>query len=54
MTNEEMEENLKLSQIRDNIKNEYCKNNGIGLLRVNNRKVYEELTEYFQNHNINE
>lgn len=47
LTNEQMEEKLKLNQHRDNIKNEYCKNNGIGLLRVNNRKAYEELTNYF-------
>lgn len=49
MTNEEMEENLKLNQLRDKIKNDYCKNNGINLLRVNNLKATEELTEYFQN-----
>ena len=46
-TDEEMEEKLKLNQHRDNIKNEYCKKNGIGLLRVNNHKAYEELTNYF-------
>jgi very-short-patch-repair endonuclease len=51
LTNEQMEEKLKLNQHRDNIKNEYCKNNEIGLLRVNNRKAYEELTNYF-NKNI--
>ena len=48
MTDDEMEENLKLNQKRDNIKNEYCKKNGIGLLRVNNLKAVKELTEYFQ------
>ena len=49
LTNEQMEKELKLNQKRDDIKNEYCKKNGIALLRVNNLKAYEELTEYFQN-----
>ena len=49
MTDKEMEENLRLNRLRDKIKNDYCKNNGINLLRVNNLKVYEELTKYFQN-----
>ena len=44
-----MEKELKLNQKRDDIKNEYCKKNGIALLRVNNLKAYEELMEYFQN-----
>ena len=48
MTDEEMEENLKLNQLRDQIKNDYCKNNRINLLRVNNLKAYKELMEYFQ------
>ena len=34
MTNAEMEENLKLNQLRDKIKNDYCKNNSINLLRI--------------------
>ena len=49
MTDKQMKENLNSNQYRDNIKNEYCKKKGIGLLRVNNFRVYEELTEYFQN-----
>ena len=49
LTNEQMEKELKLNQKRDDIKNEYCKKNGIALLRVNNLKAYEELMEYFQN-----
>ena len=49
LTNEQMEKELKLNQKRDDIKNEYCKKNGIALLRVNNLKAYEKLTEYFQN-----
>lgn len=49
MTDKEMEENLKSNRLRDKIKNDYCKNNKINLLRVNNLKAYEELTEYFQN-----
>ena len=49
LTNEEMEKELKLNQHRDEIKNEYCKNKGINLVRVNNLKAVKELTEYFQN-----
>lgn len=52
MSDEEMEKELKLTQHRDNIKNEFCKSNGIILLRVNNLKAYEEVTEYFQNQGI--
>lgn len=33
------EENLKITQIRDNIKNEYCKNNNISLLRIKYNEV---------------
>ena len=51
-TDEEMEEKLKLNQHRDNIKNEYCKNNGITLLRVNNLKAVDELIEYFKLMNL--
>lgn len=47
-----MEEKLKLNQHRDNIKNEYCKNNGITLLRVNNLKAVDELIEYFKLMNL--
>ena len=52
LTDEEMEKELKLTQYRDNIKNEFCKSNGIILLRVNNLKAYEEVAEYFQNEGI--
>ena len=52
MTDEEMEENLKLNQHRDNIKNDYCKKNGIVLLRFNAFEILKKLTEYFQNHAI--
>ena len=34
MTEEEAEENLKQIQFRDNIKNEYCKQNNIPLIRI--------------------
>ena len=52
-TKEERLENLKKVQIRDNIKNEYCEKNKIGLLRINNIKnVEKELTKYFQTHKI--
>ena len=44
-------ENFEYIQRHDRIKNEYCKKNGITLLRFNNLKTVEqELTEYFQNH----
>ena len=50
MTDEEAEKNLKYIQNHDKIKNDYCKNNGINLLRLNNLKtIDEELAEYFQN-----
>ena len=47
-----MEKELKLNQHRDEIKNEYCKNKGINLVRVNNLKAVKELSEYFQIHGI--
>ena len=53
MTDEEMEENLKLNQFRDQIKNDYCKNNNINLLRIKyTENIEEKLSEYFQNHGI--
>ena len=53
MTDEEMEENLKSNQFRDQIKNDYCKNNGIILIRLNNLKTVEkELMKYFQEYGI--
>ena len=52
MTEKQMEENLKSTQLRDQIKNDYCKNNGITLLRVNNLRAYEEVEKYFQNNNL--
>lgn len=53
MTDEEMEENLKLNQFRDQIKNDYCKKNRINLLRIRyDEDVEEKLTKYFQNHGI--
>lgn len=46
-------ENFKYIQKHDQTKNEYCKKNGITLLRFNNLKTVEqELAEYFQNHGI--
>ena len=49
MTNEEMKENLKSNQLRDQIKNDYCKTNGINLLRIRyNENVEEKLMEYFK------
>ena len=53
MTDEELEENLKLNKLRDQIKNDYCKNNRINLLRIRyDENVEEKLTKYFQNHEI--
>lgn len=52
MTDAQMEKELKLTQHRDNIKNEFCKKNDIILLRVNNLKAYDEISEYFQNQGI--
>ena len=34
MTEEQAIKNLEESKIRDNIKNEFCKNNGITLIRI--------------------
>lgn len=48
MTEEQMEENLKSNQLRDQIKNDYCKNNKINLLRIRyDENVEEKLEEYF-------
>ena len=50
ITDEQAEEKLKYVQRHDEIKTNYCKNNGINLLRLNNLKtINEELAEYFQN-----
>ena len=53
MTDNEIEKNFKYIQKHDQIKNDYCKNNGIILIRVNNLKTVEkELTKYFQEYGI--
>ena len=53
LNEEEKLENFKMSQIRDQIKNDYCKNNDIGLLRIRyDENVKEKLTEYFKEYNI--
>ena len=45
-----MEENLKSNQIRDQIKNNYCKEKGINFLRIKyDENVEKKLIEYFQN-----
>ena len=42
-------------QKHDKIKNDYCKQKGINLLRLNNLKTVEqELTEYFKTYKIND
>ena len=52
-TEERKLENLKIVQLRDQIKNNYCKEKGINLLRIRyDENVEEKLTEYFQNNNL--
>ena len=52
-TEERKLENLKIVQLRDQIKNDYCKTNGINLLRIRyDENVEEKLTEYFQEYKI--
>lgn len=52
------EETLKSIQIRDEIKNQYCKNNNINLLRIpyyecNPEEMIEEYFKYVYNKNLN-
>ena len=50
MTDEQAEEKLNYVQRHDEIKTNYCKNNGINLLRIcYDENVEEKLTDYFQN-----
>ena len=42
MTEEQAIKNLESTKIRDNIKNEYCKNNGINLIRIKYDENLEE------------
>lgn len=45
-----MRNNLKEYRIRDNIKNEFCKNNGINLIRINYKQnIIERLCKIFLN-----
>lgn len=47
------EEALKIRQIRDNIKNEYCKSNGINLLRIKyNENIEEKIISVLISHEI--
>ena len=49
MTDKQAEEKLNYVQRHDEIKTNYCKNNGINLLRLKNYKTIEkELEKYFQ------
>ena len=51
LTDEQMKENLKFYKLRDDIKNNYCKNNNINLIRLNNFKTIEkQLNDIFQNY----
>ena len=50
MTEEQAIKNLEESKIRDNIKNEFCKNNGITLIRIKydedlEKRLYEIFNE---------
>ena len=48
MTKEQMEENLKVVQKHDEIKTDYCKNNGINLLRIRyDDNIEEKLINIF-------
>ena len=48
-TEEQLKENLESYQLRDQIKNDYCKTNGINLLRIRyDENVEEKLIEYFK------
>lgn len=52
-TDKESKENFKYIQKHDKIKNNYCKEKGINLLRIRyDENVEEKLTEYFQNNNL--
>lgn len=53
MTKEESEKNFKSCKLRDEIKNNYCKEKGINLLRIRyDENVEEKLKEYFQKYGI--
>ena len=53
ISKEKLYKQFKLCQKRDAIKNNYCKQKGINLLRIKyNENVEEKLAEYFQNHEI--
>ncbi len=53
MTDKQAEENLNYIQKHDKIKTNYCKNNGINLLRIRyDENVEEKLKEYFQKYGI--
>ena len=48
MTKEQMEENLNYVQKHDEIKTDYCKNNGINLLRIRyDDNIEEKLINIF-------
>ena len=49
-TNKQLEENLKDTKYRDDIKNKFCKNNGIKLIRINYKQnLIKELCKLFPN-----
>ena len=53
MTDEQAEENLNYVQKHDKIKTNYCKKNGIDLLRIRyDENIEEKLTEYFEKYEI--
>ena len=53
MTEEQVIKNLEESKIRDNIKNEFCKNNGINLIRIKyDEDLEKRICEIFDNNLI--
>ena len=53
MTEEQVIKNLEESKIRDNIKNEFCKNNGINLIRIKyDEDLEKRIYEIFDNNLI--
>ena len=49
-TDDQLKERLEVYQLRDRIKNNYCKNNGINLLRIRyDKNMKDKLNNYFDN-----
>lgn len=53
VTQEQAEENLVLTQLRDQIKNQYCEDNNIPLLRIRyDEDIEEKLTKFLKEQNL--